>query len=133
METKEEKKLVREKRGHFMYRLFCPKGIFFLNLCFTSINSVLNTLSVYKYFYVQEKKLLFPEMRVTRKIFTRVAVIFFSQFSGGSLFPSLVSFVYFSFFFLFFWFLCFLFVLLLFFEIKNAYSDTHLIMWAGEW
>ena len=85
-----------------MYRLFCPKGIFFLNLCFTSINSVLNTLSVYKYFYVQEKKLLFPEMRVTRKIFTRVAVIFFSQFSGGSLFSSLASFVYFSFFFLFF-------------------------------
>ena len=40
----------------------------------------------------KKKKLLFPEMRVTRKIFTRaVANFFFNFFSGNILFSSLVS------------------------------------------
>ena len=62
-------------------------------------------------------------MRVTRKIFTRVAAIFFKRFSGDILFSSLVS------------FFCILVVFLLvswFFEIKNIYSDTHSTMRVGD-
>ena len=41
--------------------------------------------------------LLFPKMRVTRKIFTRVAAnLFFNQFSGDILSSSLVSFAFFD-------------------------------------
>ena len=51
---------------------------------------------------------------------------FFNQFSRDILFPFLVSFAFFYF--------CFvLFVCLLFFEIKNVYSDTHSTMRACEW
>ena len=40
----------------------------------------------------QKKKLLLPEMGVTRKVFTREAAnLFFNQFPGDILFPSLVS------------------------------------------
>ena len=47
---------------------------------------------------------MFPEMRVTRKLFTRAAAnLFFNQFSGDIFFSSLVSFT-----FLYSWFLCFL-------------------------
>ena len=50
---------------------------------------------------------------------------FFNQFSRDILFPFLVSFAFFYF--------CFvLFVCLLFFEIKNVYSDTHSTMRACE-
>ena len=38
--------------------------------------------------------LLFPEMGVTRKIFTQAAAIFFNRFSGYILFSSLGSFVF---------------------------------------
>ena len=75
-----------------------------------------------------EKILSFPEMRVTRKIFTQmVANLFFlSIFRRYSLFFfSFISFFNSCFF-------C-LFVCLLFFEIKNIYSDTHWIMQASEW
>ena len=66
--------------------------------------------------------LLFPEMRVTRKISTgRPQICFFNRFSGDIIFSSFV------FFFLGGVFACFL------FEIKNIYSDTHSIMRAGEW
>ena len=59
-------------------------------------------------FIRQKKILLFPEMRVTRKIFARaVANLFFlNLFSGNILFSSLVSFVVvFCFFCLFVYFL----------------------------
>ena len=74
----------------------------------------------------KKKKLLFPEMRVTRKIFTRAAanLFFLIRFSGDILFSSLVAFAFFVF--LFFVLLC------LFFEIKNIYSDTYSTMRAGE-
>ena len=46
--------------------------------------------------------LLFPEMRVTRRIFTRVAVnLFFYRFSGDILFSFLVSFAFLVFLFFF--------------------------------
>ena len=52
--------------------------------------------------------------------------IFFNQFSRDILFSSLV---YFDFFDSSFLFVCFVFLLfLLFFEIKNVYSDTHSTM-----
>ena len=55
----------------------------------------------------QKKKLLLPKMGVTRKVFTREAAnLFFNQFTGDILFPSLVS----SHFFVFLGFFC-LFVL----------------------
>ena len=51
----------------------------------------------------QKKKLLLPEMGVTRKVFTREAAnLFFNQFPGDILFPSLVS----SHFFVFLGFFC---------------------------
>ena len=61
----------------------------------------------------QKKKLLLPEMGVTRKVFTREAAnLFFNQFPGDILFPSLVS----SHFFVFLGFFClFVFVFSLFF------------------
>ena len=40
--------LAKEKRGHFLYRLFCPKGIIF------KICVLLNTLSEYTYLYIPE-------------------------------------------------------------------------------
>ena len=65
-------------------------------------------------------------MRVTRKIFNRVAAnLFFNQFSGDILFSSLVSFVFCGLLF-FCLFVC------LDFEIKNIYSDTHSAMRAVE-
>ena len=45
--------LAKERRGHFLYRLFCPKE-FFQQLCFISMYSVLNTLSEYKCFYISK-------------------------------------------------------------------------------
>ena len=61
-----------------------------------------------------KKLLLFPEMRVTRKIFTRAAasLFFFNPFSGDIFFSSLV----FVFSLVFFLFLLFLFVCWLFFR-----------------
>ena len=84
-----------------MYRLFCPKGIFF-KICVLSQSIVywihfqfINTFTCKKKTLVSgnagDKKNLHPGGRN-----------FFSPFSGGSLFSSLASFVYFSFFFLFF-------------------------------
>ena len=64
-------------------------------------------------------------MRVKRKILTRPAAnLFLSIFRRYSLF-------FFGFFY-FFWFLFFV-LCLLFFEIKNVYSDTHLIKRTAEW
>ena len=51
-------------------------------------------------------------------------LIFFNQFSGDIFLSSLVSFA--------FLILVFFFVCLMFFKIKNVYSDTHLNMRAGE-
>ena len=69
--------------------------------------------------------LLFPEMRVTKKIFTQAAAnLFFNQFFGDILFFS--SFICFN------RFLFFNLVCLLLFEINNVYSATHSIMWADE-
>ena len=61
----------------------------------------------------RQKKLLLQEMGVTRKVFTREAAnLFFNQFPGDILFPSLVS----SHFFVFLGFFClFVFVFSLFF------------------
>ena len=50
--------------------------------------------------------------------------LFFNRFSGDTLFSSLVSFAFLV--------LVFIFCCLLFFEMKNVYSDTHSIKWAGE-
>ena len=50
----------KKKRVHFLYRLFCPKEIFF-NICFLPqcihnvYLNVLNTLSEYTYFYISKK------------------------------------------------------------------------------
>ena len=69
--------------------------------------------------------LLFPEMQVTRKIFTRAASnLFFLIDLPEILSFGLVSFGFFVF--LFFLLTC------LFFEIKNIYSDTHLTVWASK-
>ena len=69
--------------------------------------------------------LLFPEMRVTKKIFTQAAAnLFFNQFFGDILF--FFSFICFN------RFLFFNLVCLLLFEINNVYSATHSIMWADE-
>ena len=67
------------------------------------------------------KKLLFPEMRVMRKISSQAAAknFFFNRFSGYILFSSLVSFAFSD--------------SSLFFELKNVYSDTHWTIRAGEW
>ena len=68
--------------------------------------------------------LLFPEMRVTRGIFTWAAAnLFFYRFSGDIIFSSLVSLAF---------FLCWFFVGGLFFEIKNIYPDAHSIMRVGK-
>ena len=66
------------------------------------------------------KKLLFPEMRVMRKISSQAAAknFFFNRFSGYILFSSLVSFAFSD---------------SSFFELKNVYSDTHWTIRAGEW
>ena len=45
--------LAKDKRGYFLYRLFCPKeNLCFQHLCFISMYNVLNTLSEYTYFYI---------------------------------------------------------------------------------
>ena len=68
--------------------------------------------------------LFFPEMRVTRGIFTWAAAnSFFYRFSGDIIFSSLVSLAF---------FLCWFFVGCLFFEIKNIYPDAHSIMRVGK-
>ena len=41
------------KRGHFFYRLFCPKGRFW-RFVFYLMYIVMNTLSEYTYFYVSK-------------------------------------------------------------------------------
>ena len=61
-------------------------------------------------------------MRVTRKIFNKAAANLFSLIDFPKILSSLVSFA----------FLIFFFLLLLFFEIKNVYSDTYSTMRAGE-
>ena len=82
-------------------------------------------------------------MGVTRKVFTREAAnLFFNQFSGDILFPSLVSSPFFVFLFfyvclclfvpLLFLYSCFYVCLCLFFEIKKVCSDTHSTMRVGE-
>ena len=43
--------VAKEKIGHFLCRLFCPKEIF-LTFVFMPIYNVLDTLSEYTYFYV---------------------------------------------------------------------------------
>ena len=72
-------------------------------------------------------RLLFPEMLLTRKIFTRAsAIYFFNRLFGDIFFSSLVSFDFFG--------SCFCVVVcLLFFEIKNVYPDTHSTMRVAEW
>ena len=45
---------VKEKKMHFLYRLFCPNEIFW-HLCFMSMHGVLNTLSEYTYFCISKK------------------------------------------------------------------------------
>ena len=73
----------------------------------------------------KKKILLFPEMRVTRKIFTRAPADFF--FIN---FPKILSFLQFLLFFcilVFFSFFFFVFACVIF-KIKNKYSDTHSIM-----
>ena len=77
--------------------------------------------------YNRSKKiLLFPEMRVTRKIFPRAAAFFFNLFSREILFSSLASFA-------FLYFCLFFYFLIVYFEIKNIYSNIHLTMRASEW
>ena len=49
--------LAKEKRGHFLYCLFCPKEIFY-HMCFISMYSVLNTISEYTYFTYQKHYLI---------------------------------------------------------------------------
>ena len=70
---------------------------------------ILLSSKTFQVIFIRQKKiLLFPEMRVTRKIFARaVANLFFlNLFSGNILFSSLVSFVVvFCFFCLFVYFL----------------------------
>ena len=69
--------------------------------------------------------LLFSQMQVTRKNPPgRPQIYFFNRFSGDILFSSLVSFA--------FLILVFVVVYLLFFELKNIYSDTYSTMRAGE-
>ena len=46
--------LPKEKKGHFLYHLFCPKEFFFFNICFISMYSILNTLSEYKHLYISK-------------------------------------------------------------------------------
>ena len=83
------------------------------------------TYNLYGFCFRPKKIFLFPEMRVTRKIFTRAAAKFFlTRFSGYIIFSSLVSFT--------FLYSCFFVVACLFFEIKNMYSDTHSTMRAGD-
>ena len=48
----------KEKRGHFLYHLFCPIEIF-KYLWFISVYSVLNTLSEYTYFYISKSITLY--------------------------------------------------------------------------
>ena len=85
----------------------------------------LNFLKIQVVLWSKEKSLLFPKMRMTRKIFTRTAAkLFFNRFSADILFSSLVFFL--------FLFLLFLFVCSLFFWIWKC------IFWykfdcAGEW
>ena len=74
-----------------------------------------------------KKDLLFPEMWMTSKIFTRAAANLFFLID----FLTIFSFLLFLLLFLYPCFLC-LFVCL-FFEIKNIYSDTHSTMRTGEW
>ena len=49
----DELEFAKEQRGHFLYRLSCPKGIFLIFI-FMSMFSVLNTLSEYIYFAYQK-------------------------------------------------------------------------------
>ena len=74
-----------------------------------------------------KKLLLFPEIRMTRTIFTQAAanLFIFNRFSRDILFSSLVSFAFFDS--CFFLFVCFMFS-----EIKNVYSDINLTMRTGE-
>ena len=47
--------LAKEKRGHFLCRLLCPKRVFFLRFVFYfNVYSVLNTFSKYTYFHISE-------------------------------------------------------------------------------
>ena len=83
------------------------------------------------YFLRPKKNYAFPEMRVTTKIFTwRPQIFFLNRFSGDV--PCYSS-VFLLVFFCFLWFFLFLFVCLMFLEIKNVYSNTHLTMRTGEW
>ena len=62
--------LAKEERGHFLYRLFCPKGFFF-KICFMLMYSALNTLSEYIYFYIT-KTLLHTLLLLILKIVERL-------------------------------------------------------------
>ena len=44
--------VAKEKRWHFLYRLFCPKEFFCIR--FILMYKVLNTLSEYTYFYISK-------------------------------------------------------------------------------
>ena len=44
--------VAKDKRGSFLYRLFCPKEFFCI--CFILMYKVLNTLSEYTYFYISK-------------------------------------------------------------------------------
>ena len=41
--------LAKEKRGHFLYHLFCPKGIFLTFVIYLNVYSVLNKLHSKKF------------------------------------------------------------------------------------
>ena len=61
--------LVKGKRGHFLYRLFCPKEIFW-TFVFYSMYSALNTLSEYIYFYISKKQ---PPEMLYKKMFWKIS------------------------------------------------------------
>ena len=81
----------KKKEGIFLYRLFCPKGIF-LYLCFISMYSVLNTLSEYIYFYISKNitsyTFFFVIVESLHCIYKRIiaAFIFNIQFISFSLY-----------------------------------------------
>ena len=50
----DELELVKEKIGHFLYRLFCPKGIFLRFVFYSNVLYIVNTISEYTYFYISK-------------------------------------------------------------------------------
>ena len=92
---------------------------------FTFSNILIKLIWIIKYMLGQNKLLLFPGMRATREIFTRLVVNCFLLID----FPEIFSF--FLWFLLLFLYSC-LFVACLFYEIKNIHSDVQWTMRVGE-